>query len=166
MLDRMSDAECQNECLKRCQIEWQNRCQIECQNECLIRCQKNMSKYVPESLSEYMPERVSDRMSGRMPERMSKKTYTIYAFKWYVRNYASIACQGRHHNVQSSLVHMMCHQPRKPTRKSKWPRLHRAWAKQHKATRLKGAQLFPPFSWSRQNADFLLRSNFHLRRGP
>ena len=173
MLDRMSDAECQNGCLKRCQIEWQNRCQIECQNECLTRYQKKMSKYVPESLSEYMPERGSDRMSGRMPERMSIYYIYIYCnicFQMVCQKLCQHSLSGsaslEEFNVQSSLVHMMCRQPRKPTMKSKWPRLHRAWAKQHKATRLKGPQLFPPFSWSRQNADFLLRSNFHLRRGP
>ena len=127
---------------KKCQNMCQKFCQSICQKECQIECQGVCQK------------------------------------EWYCNIWFQMVCQKlcqhslsgsaslEEFNVQSSLVHMMCHQPRKPTMKSKWPRLHRAWAKQHKATRLKGPQLFPPFSWSRQNADFLLRSNFHLRRGP
>ena len=129
-------------CQKVCQSICQKEAQIECQGVCQKECQYIIYIYI----------------------------YCNICFQMVCQKLCQHSLSGsaslEEFNVQSSLVHMMCRQPRKPTMKSKWPRLHRAWAKQHKATRLKGPQLFPPFSWSRQNADFLLRSNFHLRRGP
>ena len=117
-----------------------------------LDARKNVKIYARES---FVAGRMSDRRLGRMPEGMSETMSEFCVQVGIIREF-----------VRSSLVHMMCHQPRKPTRKSKWPKLHRAWAKQHKATRLKGSHLLPPFWWSWQNAGFLLRSNFHLRRGP
>ena len=59
----------------------------------------------------------------------------------------------------------MCAMPRKPTRKSKWPKLHRAWAKQQKAARQKGLQLFPTLFRELAKCGLLAQVKFSSAKG-